>query len=199
MVTQPDDRTLVENYLKGERAAIRKVERIIDLAFIPFQRRLGHSADDIKQDVHISLLKSFRENQFRFESSLKVYIGRVVAHRALGVIEFNKLREYQDLDDPANECAGDGDDPEEALLRKEHWTRIVWVIRKSSKECRRLLRQVLRQGLDYAEIAQRENIEVGTVKWRVSECRKHARSLLEKLENSSNLFSLYRPKLVNGK
>lgn len=180
------DRQLVAQYLNGDRAATAEVEKYVELALIPFRSRFGSQLLDIRQDVHISLIGILRNNEFRFESSLRHFVGRVAVHRALGMIEFLRIRQSEELNDEVDRPV-EGENPEESLMKRERWAQVVTVIRMASKECRRLWRLVLREGLSYAEIAQREGKAEDTIKWRLFTCREQARKNLERLQKYANL------------
>lgn len=189
------DRQLVAQYLEGSRGATRTIEVYIGLALTPFRSRLQSHFNDICQDVHISLLEIFRRDGFRFESSLKTYVGSVTAHRALSLIDFLRIRDHEPLDDSAEEFRDSASlTPEQAFARKAHWAQIVAVIRMASRECRRLWRLVLREGLNYAEIAAREGKAEDTIKWRLFACREQAKKNRDRLQKYANLSRQSTPK-----
>ena len=120
-------------------------------------------------------------------------MGRVVVHRALTLINYQRIRQSEELDEESN-LESKEEDPETILLKRERWAKVVSVIRMASKECRRLWRLVLREGLTYAEIASREQKAEETIKWRLFTCREQAKKNLEKLQKYTNLSPLRMPK-----
>lgn len=193
MGSSDSDRQLVAQYLEGKRGAAHTIEKYISLALTPFRSRLHSHLSDISQDVHISLLGIFRNNEFRFESSLKHFVGRVAVNRALTLIDFFRVRDAEVLGDDV-EVSTDDENPEESLMRRERWAQIVTVVRLASRECRRLWRMVLREGLNYAEIARREGKSEETIKWRLFTCREQARKNMDRLQKYSNLLPAGTPR-----
>lgn len=187
------DRQLVALYLKGDREATRLIEKYVNLALIPFRSRLQSHFSDIQQDVHISLLGILRGGEFRYESSLKHFVGRVVVNRALTLIDYQRIRQSEELEEESN-IESKEEDPEALLVKREHWAKVVSVIRMASKECRRLWRLVLREGLTYAEIASQEQKAEETIKWRLFTCREQAKKNLEKLQKYTNLSPIRLPR-----
>jgi RNA polymerase sigma factor (sigma-70 family) len=195
MAAAGPERRLITDYLSEDRNAVQEIDRMIARALLPFRKRLQSHLDDIKQDVHISLLEIFRRDGFRFESSLKTYVGSVTAHRALSLIDFLRIRDHEPLEAIAEAYQDSASlTPEQAFARKEHWARIVAVIHMASRECCRIWRMVLREGLSYSEIAVREGKAEDTIKWRLFACREQANKNMERLQKCANLSPRAAPK-----
>ena len=68
------------------------------------------------------------------------------------------------------EIVAPGETPEQAAANAERRERLIVLIGKIPGTCQNLLRAFLDEGLGLAEIAERENIPLGTVYPRFSRC-----------------------------
>jgi RNA polymerase sigma factor (sigma-70 family) len=168
----PDDEALVGAFLKGELAAVRRVNAWIDSAL-----RLHHGAsldslDDLRQDARMRLVRNLRRGTFRRQSSLKTYVQRIAANaaidaqrRALSRVEFQKLvgplREGRTFQN--NESAYIAGDMVRHLLRD------------LSRSDRLLIWLIFGERCSYAEAARRLGKSAGALKVRAHRCRRQLR------------------------
>jgi len=168
----PDDRALLEGYLRGDPAALSIVDRWIDSAL---WRHLGPSReflDDLRQEVKLRLLQNIRRASFLGISSLKTYVQRIAGNvcvdfqrRAIGRRHILELER------------GTGDRLAAESLEWNYLTLDLAreVLSDLSDSDRMLLWLVFGERYTYEEAARRLGKSVGAVKVRVHRCRRHIR------------------------
>ena len=180
------DMDLVEKYLNGDKETHRQVEKCLDSAFGNWRGRLDGDRDDIKSDVRIKLLRSLKDPNFVLSSGLLQYVRQVANHTCIDYYRANKrwsVKEIEEFELPYHEASA------EDLMEKAQSLKIslrVW--RLASEECRQIWTMVLREGLNYDEIAGRVGKTEGYIKWRIHKCREAARHDLEALEKKDKLL-----------
>lgn len=168
----PDDRALLEGYLRGDSAALRIVDRWIDAAL---WRHLGPSRDfldDLRQDVKLRLLQNIRRESFLGISSLKTYVQRIAGNvcvdfqrRAIG--RRHNLELSWGMEDPSAV-----ESLESAYLTLD-LARMV--LSDLSNGDRLLMWLIFGERYTYEEAARRLGKSVGAVKVRAHRCRRQIR------------------------
>ena len=182
-----DDRLLLQKAQEGDRKAF---EALISLhSRGVYNLALGytgrhHDAEEITQSVFVKVWKALP--QFRGGSAFSTWLYRLTINACTDHYRREKKRQGDlSLDDPDLAPIRDtAPSPEEIILRREEQA----ILRKALAELPEPHRVVLilreMDGLDYKEIAQILEIEVGTVKSRLARAR---RALRDKLLAEGNL------------
>jgi len=158
--------------------------------------RLGEG-EEARDHAQETLVNAFQKiTQFRFESSFETWLRRSATNRWLNLRRRRRTEKHRiDADavalDPAvldehGPAAAEASfhprslgDPEVRTLNRERSRELVAAFDRLPPRQRRVAVLRLTEGLSYAEIAEREGVEVGTVKSQVHDARKNLRSLLE--------------------
>jgi RNA polymerase sigma-70 factor (ECF subfamily) len=144
-------------------------------------------ARDLTQETFLSALKALRS--FRGEAELKTWLFRIALNHSRNRFRWWKRRkrsETTSLDKPIGDgsstlgdlLAGDGETPEETVLRRERQRQLVKALNTLPDPFREAIVLCDIEGLSYDEIARAVNINVGTVKSRISRGRELLRKRL---------------------
>lgn len=183
-----DDRLLLQRAQEGDRQAFEALvglhsRGVYNLALGYTGRH--HDAEEITQTVFVKVWKALP--QFRGGSAFSTWLYRMTLNACTDHYRREKKRQGDlSLDDPDLAPIRDtSPSPEEIVLRREEQA----ILRKALAELAEPHRVILilreMDGLDYKEIAQVLEIEVGTVKSRLARAR---RALRDKLLAEGTLF-----------
>jgi len=179
MASQKSDSDLVEGYLVGNTEANRYVEDSIEISFWSWRNRFGYQTDDILSDVRFKLLISLRQGDFAGKASLKSYISGIVRHTCLDYKRAQDRIKTVDIEEnPPTDTALSA---QERLEKRDEAMLIYRVLRLVPKECLKLWKWQLKEGLKYRAIAERMGKSEGNVRSKLFNCRKKAREFREKL------------------
>lgn len=182
----PDDAVLIEQAKSGSMDAFNQlVLRYQDLVYTVSYRIMGESesASDITQDTFLKAyqrLDTFRGGNF------KAWLTRIASN--LCYDELRKVKRHPEtyLDDLAPEESDDGapipsdaDTPEEIAQQTELQQVIQDCILSLSDDQRVILVMCDVQGMSYQEIADETQVQIGTVKSRLSRARLAVRNCLQ--------------------
>ncbi len=170
------DYELVQEYIKGNESAFEKLinlhkDKVRNLIFLT----LGdtENIDDISQEVFISVFHKVKE--FRFESKYTTWLYRITVNKCRDHLRKKKVRSiFSPISDSHYELSSKSN-PENldipALVRR--------AIEKLPDKLKVPL--VLRDidGLSYKEIADKLELEVGTIKSRIFRARESLKFILE--------------------
>jgi len=182
-----DDRLLLNQARAGD---LRAFETLIHLHSPKvYNLALGctgrhHDAEEIAQTVFLKAWKALP--QFRGDAGLSTWLYRLTINACTDHYRREKKRQGDlSLDDPDLAPIRDtAPSPEEILIRREEQA----ILRKALAELPEPHRVILvlreMDGLDYREIAQVLDLELGTVKSRLARAR---RALRDKLLTEGNL------------
>lgn len=175
-------RELVSRAQKGDVHAFE----LLLAEYIPQVRRYARAfanneadADDLAQEA---LLKVYRSLQsFRFQSAFGTWLYTLVRNTFLDVVKSRGHKERSLQITLGNERDrthnGETGADEALILREQHAT--IWAaIRRVPTEFQTALVLFEVEGMSHEEIAQIENVAVGTVKSRLSRARQHLRAIL---------------------
>lgn len=144
-------------------------------------------ARDLTQETFLSALKSIRS--FRGEAELKTWLFRIALNHSRNRFRWWKRRkrsETMSLDKPVGEgsatladtLAGDGESPEQSVLRHERQRELITALNALPTPFREAVVLCDIEGFGYEEIARAININVGTVKSRIARGRELLRKRL---------------------
>lgn len=184
----------LERLKAGEAAAFNRLvdERSGDIFALLY--RLTEDAEEARDLTQETFLQAFRKIEgFRGEADLKTWLYRIAVNQARNRWRWWKRRRRDrtcSLDAPLGDspdapslassiAADDGDDPEREALARERERVLLAAVRSLARSYREVV--VLRdiEELSYEEVALALDINVGTVKSRLSRARAELRRRLE--------------------
>jgi len=168
----PDDKALIEGYLRGDPAALKIVDHWIDSAL---WHRLGPSRefiDDLRQDVKLRLLENIHRASFLGASSLKTYVQRIASNVC---VDFQRRmigrRRILELGREVGEPRA-GENLESMVVSLDLARTVLSDLSDSD---RLLMWLVFGERYTYEEAARRLGTSVGAVKVRAHRCRRNIR------------------------
>ena len=182
--TEDQDFILIRAYIDGDDTAFEKLfalhkDKVRNLIFLT----LGDSefADDIIQDVFISVYHKIKE--FRFESKFTTWIYRITVNKCRDYLRKKRVRSiFTPIKDSHENI-------QSSSLRTD--IDIPQIVRKAIERLPEKLRVplILRDidGFSYNEIAEKLDCEVGTVKSRIFRARENLKALLEPYQKEMNV------------
>jgi RNA polymerase sigma-70 factor (ECF subfamily) len=181
-----NDQALVEGLRRGDAQAYRELFRLYEhRVFTIAYRMLGnrHEAEDVAQDVFVSLLRSI--HSFRGDSLFSTWLFRVAVNHVKNHLKYLKRRrqgmkvawdahpgwEPQAADDGHFPTVGRVDRPDQESSAREMAAKALEALGRIDEEFREAL--VLREmeGLSYDQIAEITGVPEGTVKSRIFRAR----------------------------
>lgn len=183
----PEDTLLAYKAADGDDSAfetlVRKHERLVTTCVYSIAANADDTAD-ISQEVFLKVYKSL--SSFKGDSEFSTWLYRIAKNTAL---DFVRKRKHNTLsiDSSGEECEGfdipdssTHSNPEKQALENEKKQILYQALRKLSDEHREII--ILRDlaGYSYEHIADKLEIEAGTVKSRLSRAREHLRKILLK-------------------
>ena len=184
----------LERLRAGEAAAFNRLveERHADIYALLY--RLTEDAEEARDLTQETFLQAFRHiAAFRGDADLRTWLYRIAVNQARNRWRWWKRRRRDrtvSLDAPAGSDAYDSPlssrlqsetaaDPEQQTLAREREQALLSALRSLSRPYREVI--VLRdiEGLSYEEVAQALELNVGTVKSRLSRGRTELRKRLE--------------------
>lgn len=191
-----NEQELIEKSQAGDIEAFGELISIYEKKIYNLAYRIsGNSEDafDISQETFIKIFKNIQK--FKGESSFSTWIYRIATNMAYDFLKY-EAKPKRSLDDEENpiEILDKSISPEQSVEADERLKTVKLALGKISLEFRQVI--VLRdiEGYSYEEIAQILNIELGTVKSRIS----RARNNLKKILNSWNFFDSIESKITKG-
>ncbi len=188
-----DDAVLVERCRRGDSAAM---ERLI----LKYQNRIynvilkicanGDDAAELTQDTFVKIIQSI--GKFEGKSSFYTWAFRIAVNLALNYCQRNARREFRSLDveddthyseskQVLKDFLSDDKSPDPAAVAQnnELCEMVVKSLMKLDDAQRTVV--VLRdiEGMNYAQIASVLDIELGTVRSRLSRARSRLRQIME--------------------
>lgn len=145
---------------------------------------LGHheDAEDVAQDVFLSVWQNI--NKFQFRSQFSTWLYKIVKNKCLNLIDQRKRRktEPMEIDDSQPWIPLDNVTPEQEVIQSERNQILHQALDKLKESYRTILiLRELRQ-LSYEEIAEILDCTLGRVKSRLHEARKALRTELERID-----------------
>ena len=179
------DRTLIERVLAGDVAAFRElVERHQQRVFLFVRNLVRHTpdAEDLVQDVFVAAFRKL--DSFDAErSQFSTWLLTIARNRCLNHLKRSSVATF---------CSSEFDiearmpQPADAVLSRELHARLDAALDLLPLEQRTAFVLAEIQELPYAEIALIEEVELGTIKSRVSRAKQRLREMLSDLDPVSS-------------
>jgi len=181
MASPKSDLELVEGYLAGRNDANRYVEDCIAVAFRSWRDRFGYQIDDILSDTRYKLYLSLNRGDFAGKASLRAYISGIVRHTCLDYFRAQKRIEKVDIDEYP--IADNTLSAQEELEKREEAMLNFRILRLVPKECLKLWKLQLREGLRSRAIGEKLGKSEVNIRGILMKCRQKAREIRKKLLN----------------
>jgi len=188
-----EDKEIIEKFLKGDITYFDKlVLKYKQMVFNVCLKMLGdyEEALDVSQDIFLKVYESLKN--FRFEAKFSTYLYKITLNSCrsrLKALRRRKKIEYFSIDEPLEtaegklkrEFEGSRPNPKEVLEEKERQSLVIKALFSLNPEYREILILKDMEGLEYKEIAEILNINLGTVKSRLNRARNILKEKLEKI------------------
>ena len=199
-----NDRELAERAKQGDQEAFERLvlnnqNRVYTLALRLVNDR--EDAADLAQEAFVKAWQGL--GSFQGESSFATWIYRLTTNACIDWLRKQKRREAVEpavsLDDEDSgwaEPAGWDQDPQLQLERREVGQALAWALDRLPEWQRRVLTLRELSGLSYQEIGEALELDLGTVKSRISRARLTLRKILAE---DGNLLEHLPSKHTKGK
>lgn len=177
---------LVENCIKGDRKASRKLFQMFYGKMLFLCMRYAQDKDEAKDMVQEGFIKVFESlKDFEYKGSLGNWVKKIITNIAVDmvrkkkdfIIPFEENKNYDNCIDEYNENL------EAELVNKTKADVIIALIQKLSPVYRTVFNLHIFEGLQHKEIAERLNISIGTSKSNYAKARRNLIRLIEKHNN----------------
>jgi len=186
-----DDRTLVEACLEGSEEAWEAFQErfngyIYSIAALPQWGFNRQDAEDICEEIYLKIIDSGLR-LFRFDSSLKTYIGSIAKRVCIDRVRSARERKRrltlsmeQDslMGRTLDQVVESNVNVAAKVLREETIGEVNAAFRTMKEQCRQVLILRYREELSYEQIATHLDMPLGTVCSLVSRCTEKLVSLL---------------------
>ncbi|MFO7526753.1 MAG: sigma-70 family RNA polymerase sigma factor [Ignavibacteriaceae bacterium] len=174
-----DDFSLIKRFIDGEEDIFgelvsRHKEKVRNIVYLTLNER--DSADDIAQEVFITVYRSLKN--FRFESQFTTWLYRITVNKCKDHLRRKTVRRIiipfkDNKEDPGYEISPENSNTSEIVRN---------AISKLPDKMRipLLLKDI--EGFSYQEIAETMQCEIGTVKSRIFRAREGLKKILQPLE-----------------
>ena len=184
-----DERSLVARASGGDPDAFNRLMEHHERRMYAVALRMCANREDAQDCLQEAMLRVYRAiGGFKGESSFSTWVYRITMNTCLDELRRKKNKQSASLDDLLEDGWAPADErtsPEKHAVRVEAARALHQTIRELPEDMRAavVLRDI--QGYSYEEIAQILDINVGTIKSRISRGREKLR---EKLRAKSELF-----------
>ena len=186
---ETDEKKLIERAYGGDPSAFNRLMAQHEARMYAVALRMCANREDAQDCLQEAMLRVYRAiGSFKGQSTFSTWVYRITMNTCLDELRRKKNRQNTSLDNlvdmgwsPTDGGAG----PEKQALMREMREKMHGAIRELPDDMRAavVLRDI--QGFSYDEIAQMLEINVGTIKSRISRGREKLR---EKLKEYSELF-----------
>lgn len=186
---ETDEKKLIERAYGGDPSAFNRLMAQHENRMYAVALRMCANREDAQDCLQEAMLRVYRAiGSFKGQSTFSTWVYRITMNTCLDELRRKKNRQNTSLDNlvdmgwsPTDGGAG----PEKQALMREMREKMHGAIRELPDDMRAavVLRDI--QGFSYDEIAQMLEINVGTIKSRISRGREKLR---EKLKEYSELF-----------
>lgn len=186
---ETDEKKLIERASGGDPSAFNRLMAQHENRMYAVALRMCANREDAQDCLQEAMLRVYRAiGSFKGQSTFSTWVYRITMNTCLDELRRKKNRQNTSLDNlvdmgwsPTDGGAG----PEKQALMREMREKMHGAIRELPDDMRAavVLRDI--QGFSYDEIAQMLEINVGTIKSRISRGREKLR---EKLKEYSELF-----------
>lgn len=184
-----DEKKLIERASNGDPAAFNRLMEAHERRMYAVALRICANREDAQDCLQETMLRIYRSiASFKGQSSFATWVYRITMNTCLDEIRRRKNKHNASLDSlletgwsPKDESGS----PEKHAIDRETRKCVSNAIQELPEDMRAaiILRDI--QGLTYEEIAQTLDINVGTIKSRISRGREKLR---EKLKKNPELF-----------
>ena len=184
-----NERDMIERASRGDAAAFNQLMEQHERRMYAVSLRMCGNREDAQDCLQEAMLRVYRAiGGFKGQSSFSTWVYRITMNTCLDELRRKKNRQNTSLDNlldmgwsPADETNA----PEKQAMRSELRRNLNRAIRELPEEMRAavVLRDI--QGFSYDEIARMLEINVGTIKSRISRGREKLR---EKMKENAELF-----------
>ena len=184
-----DERSMIERASGGDPEAFNRLMEVHERRMYAVAPRMCANREDAQDCLQEAMLRVYRAiGSFKGESSFSTWLYRITMNTCLDELRRRKNKQSTSLDDLLDEGWAPSDDrssPEKHAVRVETARALQQTIQELPEDMRAavVLRDI--QGYSYEEIAQILDINVGTIKSRISRGREKLR---EKLRQRPELF-----------
>ena len=184
-----DEKSLIERASSGDPEAFNRLMANHERRMYAVALRMCANREDAQDCLQEAMLRVYRAiGGFKGESSFSTWLYRITMNTCLDELRRRKNKQSASLDDLLDEGWAPSDErgsPERHALRAEAARVLHQAIRELPDDMRAavVLRDI--QGCAYEEIARALDINVGTIKSRISRGREKLR---EKLKENPELF-----------
>ena len=184
-----NEQKLIERASGGDPAAFNQLMAMHEKRMYAVALRMFANREDAQDCLQEAMLRIYRAiGSFKGQSSFSTWVYRITMNTCLDELRRKKNRPSTSLDNLLDQgwSPSDGDNvPEHRAIQAETRKALVGAIRELPEDMRAAI--VLRdmQGYSYDEIARMLDVNVGTIKSRISRGREKLR---EKLSGKSGTF-----------
>ena len=184
-----DERDMIERASRGDAAAFNHLMAQHERRMYAVALRMCGNREDAQDCLQEAMLHVYRAiGGFKGQSSFSTWVYRITMNTCLDELRRKKNRQNTSLDnllDMGWSPADESNAPEKQAMRSELRRNLNRAIQELPEEMRSavVLRDI--QGFSYDEIARMLEINVGTIKSRISRGREKLR---EKLKENAELF-----------
>ena len=184
-----DERDMIERASRGDAAAFNHLMEQHERRMYAVALRMCGNREDAQDCLQEAMLRVYRAiGGFKGQSSFSTWVYRITMNTCLDELRRKKNRQNTSLDnllDLGWSPADESNAPEKQAMRSELRRNLNRAIQELPEEMRSavVLRDI--QGFSYDEIARMLEINVGTIKSRISRGREKLR---EKLKENAELF-----------
>ena len=184
-----DERSMIERASGGDPEAFNRLMEHHERRMYAVALRMCANREDAQDCLQEAMLRVYRAiGSFKGESSFSTWVYRITMNTCLDELRRRKNKQSASLDDLLDEGWAPADDsgsPEKHAVRAETARILRQTIQELPDDMRAavVLRDI--QGYTYEEIAKILDINVGTIKSRISRGREKLR---EKLRKKPELF-----------
>lgn len=176
---QYSEKELVEGCIQNDRYCQEMLYRKYFDSMFRMCMRYTKDADTAMEIINMGFLRVFKKlHTFSFAGSLEGWIRRLVFHSLSDYFRKKTLPvhflDLEDRDAPINQNALDN------LYLED----ILKLVEKLPEATRRVFQLYAIEGYTHVEIAEMNNISVGTSKWHLATARKKMKQLITAFNNS---------------
>ena len=186
-----NERDMIERASRGDAAAFNRLMEQHERRMYAVALRMCGNREDAQDCLQEAMLRVYRAiGGFKGQSSFSIWVYRITMNTCLDELRRKKNRQSTSLDSLLDMGWSPSDDtnaPEKQAIRSELRRNLNRAIQELPEEMRSavVLRDI--QGFSYEEIAHMLEINVGTIKSRISRGREKLR---EKMKENAELFDM---------
>ena len=190
---QLDENKLIERASSGDPAAFNRLMEMHEKKMYAVALRMCGNREDAQDCLQEAMLRVYRAiSGFKGQSSFGTWVYRITMNTCLDELRRKKNKQNTSLDNMLDQGWAPSDDsasPEKKVMQNEIRKSIAKGIQELPEDMRSAIIMRDIHGYSYDEIADALNVNVGTIKSRISRGREKLR---EKLSNFSELFGTGR-------